>query len=143
MAKSLLVWDGLAELRAELQKLPEQLTGEAAHLIEAAANSAKVDIAAAYPWRTGNLRKKTTVAVLARKGLIVGAVVKNTSKLATVVENGSQARHYLTVNGVKHLTGKMPAQHVFVPRIVKARRKLTQDLKDMVARHGAVVTGDA
>jgi len=143
MAKSLVVWDGLAELRAEILALPEACTGEAAKRIEGAANGAKVDIAGAYPWRTGDLRKKTTVTPVTRKGLIVGAVVKNTSKLASVVENGSQARHYFSINGVKHLTGKMPALHVFVPRILKARRRLIQELKDMVARHGAKVSGDA
>lgn len=143
MAKSLMVWDGLAELRAEILALPEACTGEAAKVLEGAANGAKVDIAGAYPWRTGDLRKKTVVLPLARKGLIVGAEVKNTSKLASVIENGSQARHYFTVNGVTHLTGKMPALHVFVPRILKWRRRATQELKDMVARHGAVVTGDA
>lgn len=142
MAKSLVVWDGLAELRAEILALPEACTGEAALKIEGAANGAKVDIAGAYPWRTGDTRKKTVVVPIARKGFIVGAVVKNTSKLASVIENGSQARHYFTVNGVNHLTGKMPALHVFVPRILKARRRLVQELKDMVARHGAVVTGE-
>lgn len=132
------VWDGLAELRAEILKLPEECTGEAAHLIESAANAVKVEIAAAYPWRTGDLRKKTTTVPLARKGFIVGFVVKNTSKLATVFEHGTQARH--TALGANR--GSMPPGHVFVPRVVKARRALTQQLKNMVARHGAVVTGD-
>jgi len=137
-ARSLLVWDGLAELRAEILALPEACTGEAARLVEGAANAVTVDIAAAYPWRTGDLRKKTTVAPLATRGLVVGMVVKNTSKLATIFENGSQARH--TSIGANR--GSMPPGHVFVPRIVKARRALTQQLKEMVARHGAIVTGE-
>ena len=143
MAKNLLVWDGLAELRAEILALPETLTGEAAHLVEAAANAVTLDIKAAYPYRTGDLRKKVTISPLRVKGqYVAGAVVRNSSPLATIFENGTQARHYFTVNGVKHLTGKMPPGHVFVPRIVKARRKLLQQLKDMVTRHGAIVTGD-
>ena len=133
------VWSGLRELMEEIRTLPETLTGEAAHLVDGAANAAKVDIAAAYPWRTGDLRKKTTVVPLAKKGLIVGAVVKNTSKLATIFENGTQARH--TELGAAR--GSMPPGHVFVPRIVKARRALLQQLKAMVTRHGAVVSGDA
>jgi acetylornithine/succinyldiaminopimelate/putrescine aminotransferase len=140
---SRVVWDGLDELVAEIKALPEACTGEAAKRVEGAANGAKVEIAAAYPWRTGDLQKKTTVTPVIRKGLTVGARVKNTSKVAQIVENGTQARHYVTVNGKTHLTGRMPPLHVFVPRIVRARRRLTQALKDMVARHGAKVTGEA
>jgi hypothetical protein len=138
VGNSQVVWDGLAELRAEILALPEACTGEAAHLIDGAANGVTVDIANAYPWRTGDLRKKTTVAPLATKGLVVGMVVKNTSNLATIFENGSQARH--TSIGANR--GSMPPGHVFVPRILRARRAVTQQLKEMVARHGAIVTGD-
>jgi hypothetical protein len=69
---------------------------------------------------------------------VTGAVVKNTAPHAILFELGTQARH--TKIGANR--GSMPPGHVFVPRIVKARRKLTADLKAMVAAHGAVVTGE-
>lgn len=138
------VWQGLDEYRAQLAAMPEACAGEAAHLAEASANAVKVEIANAYHWRTGDLRKRTTVTPLVKKGLVVAIEVKNTSKLASIVENGSEARHYFTVNGVKHLTGAMPPEHVFWPRIERARRQLIAQWKLMVLRHGATtVTGDA
>lgn len=136
---SLVVWEGLKEQREELRQLPTSLAGEAAHLVEAAANSVAHEIKAAYPYRTGDLRAKVVVStLLGHDELIVGEVVKNTSKLAMIFEYGTQARH--TALGANR--GSMPPGHVFVPRIVKARRQLTQDLKAMVARHGATVTGE-
>jgi hypothetical protein len=134
-----LVWEGLDEYYAELAQLPEACTGEAAHLIEAATNGVTLDIKGAYPSRTGELRNKTTVEQLAVNGRVVGAVVRNTSKHAALFEEGTQARH--TALGANR--GTMPPGHVFVPRIVKATRALTQQLKDLRALRGAVVTGDA
>jgi Bacteriophage HK97-gp10, putative tail-component len=141
MAKSsgLLVWDGLAELRAEILKLPEELTGEAAKLVEGAANAAYQDIKAAYPVRTGTLRSRTSVSPLRGTGqFVTGAVVKNTAPHAILFELGTQARH--TKIGANR--GSMPPGRVFVPRVLKHRRRLTETLKAMVAAHGAVVTGE-
>lgn len=143
MAKQTVVWDGLAELHAQLARMPEELTGEAGKAVEGAANGAYVDIASAYPYRTGNLRMGMRLQSVIRKGLVVAAVLKNIAPHAIILERGTQARHYFTVNGVKHLTGKMPPGHVFVPRVLKARRALTAQLKDMLFRWGAKqVTGD-
>ena len=75
-----------------------------------------------------------------KRGLVVGAEVKNVAPHANIFENGTQARH--TRIGANR--GSMPPGHVFVPRIVRARHRLTQELKDMVARTtGAQVSGDA
>jgi hypothetical protein len=133
------VWTGLEEYRAELARLPDDCTGEAANLIEAAANGVAHDIKAAYPARTGKLRDKVTVTHVPSGGrLKTGSVIKNTARHAAVFEHGSQARH--TSLGANR--GSMPPGKVFVPRIVRARRTLTQQLKDMVARHGAKVSGE-
>jgi hypothetical protein len=140
---SRMVWEGLDELVAEILALPAACTGEGQKLAEATANAVTFEIRSAYAVRTGDTRNKTKMAPLKSKGeFVAGAMVTNTSKLALIIENGSQARHYFTVNGVKHLTGKMPPAHVFVPRIVRARQKLLQQLKAMVTRHGATVTGE-
>jgi hypothetical protein len=139
MAKTFVVWDGMAELQAELQALPDDCANEAMHLVDGAANGAYVDIASAYPSRTGNLKKGMRIKRVEKKGLVVGAEVQNVAPHAVIFENGTQARH--TKLGANR--GSMPPGHVFVPRVVKARRRLTQELKDMVMQHGAVVTGDA
>lgn len=137
---SLVVWDGLNELRDALKAMPEECAGEAGHLLDGAANGAYVDISGAYPSRTGNLRKGMRLNKAMKRGLVVGAEVKNIAPHANIFELGTQARH--TSLGANR--GSMPPGRVFVPRIIKARRRLTQDLKDMVARTtGAVVTGDA
>jgi hypothetical protein len=143
MSKTLLVWDGMAEYLAELRELPTACAGEAAKLVEAAVNGAEVDIKAAYPVRSGDLRDHVMTAPLVLGGLIVGSVVKNTSPIAIIFERGSEARHYITKNGVQHLTGRMPPGNVFVPRILQARRKLVEALKAAQVRRGATVTGDA
>lgn len=138
MAKSLFVWEGLKELRDELLKLPETLTGEAMDLIERTVNATAAEIRQAYPTRTGNLRKGVKVSSILRSGFVAGATLKNTAKHAVLFELGTQARH----NKLGANRGSMPPGHVFTPRAVKARRALTVKLKEIVARHGAVVTGE-
>lgn len=139
MAKAQVVWDGLKELQDELRRLPEDCVGEAGNLIAGAVNSAALSIKRAYPVRTGNLRDHLVIQPLTRRGLVVGAAVTNTAKHANIFELGTQARH--TSLGANR--GSMPPGHVFVPRIVRARRALVEQLKEMVARHGATVSGDA
>lgn len=133
------IWNGLKELQDELRQLPEACTGEAGKLIEGTVNGVAVAIKGAYPVRTGNLRDHLVIKPLTKHGLVVGAAVTNTAKHANIFENGTQARH--TSLGANR--GSMPPGHVFVPRIVRARRVLTEQLKEMVARHGATVSGDA
>lgn len=132
------VWDGLDEYRKVLAALPEDCAGEAANLVQGTANGVAHDIKSAYPARTGNLRDKVQVAPFVKQGLVVGQVVKNTANHAVIFEYGTQARH----NALGANRGSMPPGRVFVPRVVKARRRLTDDLKAMVTRHGAVVTGE-
>lgn len=143
MAKSFAVWDGLKEYQAQLAQMPDELVVEAGREVEGAVNGAYVDIKGAYPSRTGNLKNGMRVQAVTQHGLIVAAVVKNIAPHAILFELGTQARHYFTVNGVKHLTGKMPPGHVFVPRILKARRQLTARLKDMLFRFGAAQVNEA
>lgn len=143
MAKSFVIWDGFDDLLAELAAMPESCAGEAAKKIEGTANGAYVAIKGAYPSRSGDLRKGMRVGAVVKKGLVVGAAVTNIAKIAVVFDQGSEARHYYTHNGVKKLTGRMPAGKVFGPRIVKFRRALTEELKAMVLRAGAATVSEA
>ena len=140
-----LVFDGLAQLQKDLLNLPTDLQAEAGHIVEAHANAAAARIKDTYSqhWITGELTKKVTVDFDLTTGVAASAVLKNTSKLAYIFENGTEARHYVTVNGKQHLTGAMPGFHVLVPRVMQERRNMQIDLAAMVASHGLTVTGTA
>ena len=133
-------WSGLAELQADLRTLPVDLTADASPIVDNAAELAKAEIIQRYPRRTGkNLRAKVTSKPLIRGAYAVGVQVVNSSKLAWIFENGSQARH--TTLGANR--GSMPPGHVFIPAITRHRRTMYGLLKDLLVRHGLAVTGDA
>ena len=139
MARNQLTFTGLEELKAALRALPAELTAEASHIIEGAANAVAYDIKAAYPVYTGNLRDHLTVTHQARGRFGAAALVQNTAKHAWIFENGTQARH--TQFGANR--GAMPPGRVFIPRMIKARRAMYERLKDLLVRHGLRVTGEA
>jgi hypothetical protein len=132
------VFEGLDELRAELRKLPSELTAEASNIVQGAANAAAADIKAAYPARTGNLRNHVYVTHQDKGKFSAGAIVKNTAPHAALFESGTQARH----NSLGANRGSMPPGHVFVPRIMKARRRMWTQLKDLLVRKGLSVSGE-
>lgn len=143
---STFVWNGLVEAQAELRQFPATLTTEATAIVERTATEAVSEIKAAYPAVTGtSLRDRTSVSRTSGNGLFqVAAVIKNTSPLASIFENGTQARHYITSKrGVIHLTGRIPPLHVFIPRVIRARRVLQSRLATMLERHGFLVRVDA
>ena len=137
-----LQWDGLDAFKVELEKLPVNLTAEADPIVDAAANGAVGDIKRGYPRRTGNLQDHVFVSRLEKGKTTAARIVKNTAPLAFIFENGTQARHYFTVNGKKHETGRMPPGHVFIPAVIKRRRAMNFELKALLEKHGLVVTGD-
>lgn len=132
-------WEGLEELREELKHLPQDLADDASDIVVGAAQAAVNEIVDAYPERTGNLRRHVYVALRAAGRFSAAAIVKNTAKHAWLFENGSQARH--TALGANR--GAMPAGHVFLPIVIRWRRIMYEQLKSLLVRHGAVVSGDA
>lgn len=138
MARTRVVWTGLDELKAELKNLPTTMTTETGHLAQANANSAAVDIRGAYPARTGNLRNGVKVEVIEKGPYRTGRRVINRAPHAWIFDNGTQARH--TAIGANR--GSMPPGRVFVPRIIKWRRRFLDQLKAALLRQGAArVTG--
>lgn len=133
-----LQWEGLNELRAELRRLPAELTGEASHIVEGSANAAAADIKQAYPVRTGKLRDSVIVTHFEKGQFSAGAIVTNKAKHANLYEVGSQARH--TAIGANR--GSMPPGHVFVPRVIRRRRQMYEQLKALLVRKGLSVSGD-
>ena len=132
-------FEGLEELQATLRNLPATLAGEATGIVQSAANSAKGDIAAAYPRRAGALAGglKVDTPVASAAGVIV--ILRNTSKEARWFEKGTQARH--TAAGANR--GAMPARPTFWPAFFRWRRQMWVGLAEMVQREGLTVTGSA
>lgn len=141
MADNRLRFDGLEELRAELRRLPVDLTAEASHIVEATANAAAVEIRSGYAAHvvTGQLQGGVVVTHADAGKYSAGAIVKNTAPHAVIFEHGTRARH--TDRGVNR--GAMPAGNVFIPAIVKARRRMYEQLRALLERHGLIVTGEA
>lgn len=139
MSNNRIRWDGLDELRDALRRLPEELRGEGSEIVVTNATGAKTEIVEKYPDRTGNLRGRVTLGLDSGSRFGAGAVVKNTAKHAYIFENGSQARH--TALGANR--GTMPPGHVFIPTVMRWRRRMYDQLKALLERHGLSVSGDA
>ena len=145
MTNNRFVFTGLEELKAELRALPATLTGEATHLVEGAANGAGVAVRAAYGAHrfTGNLQDHVEVEQRPAGAFGVFFAVRVTARHADLFERGTEARHYITRNGVTKLTGKMPPANIFVPAMRKARRAMYDGLRGVLTRAGLQVSGDA
>ncbi len=141
-------WTGLDELRAALRQLPEELEGEGDIIVEEAANYAAAGITQEYERhkRSGNLIRGLRVTHNTKPRFGAVAVLKSTSQHAWLFDNGSQARHYVTKRGKRHNTGEMwgrtPPTHTLVRNAIKARRRMNGQLRQLVERHGFVVSGD-
>lgn len=138
-----LTFDGLAELRRELKNLPQEMTGEARHEVEAAANGAASEIKRGYPAISGRLRDGVIVTHLDPGPFGAGAEVKNTAPHAWLYDNGSQARHWISGKSTGRMWGHTRPTHHFVRNAIKARKRMYERLKAMIARKGFVVSGDA
>ncbi|MEP7304213.1 MAG: hypothetical protein ABJA98_01720 [Acidobacteriota bacterium] len=145
------LWEGLEELKAQLRTLPADLTEEASHIVQGAANSAEATIKAGYSVVSGDLRDHLFQSQTLKGRYGVGIVMKNTAKHAWLYDNGSQARHYITASGKDHKTGASghalvnphPPTHLFVKTMAYERRRMYDQLKDLLMRHGLTVSGDA
>ncbi len=133
-------FDGLSELREQLRNLPAELTAEASGIVTEAATSAEGEVRAKYEAhaRSGNLAKGLRVTHVDSGKYSAGALLKSTAPHANLFENGSQARH----NDIGANRGSMPPAHVFVPAVMRARRRMWGQLKAMVERSGLTVTGE-
>lgn len=133
---------GLDELRASLVNMPKALTVEAGRDVEAAANGAAATIMSFYGAHhvTGGLRDSVRVEHKDHGGLRAESVVRIKSPLAWLFDRGTQARHYTTHNGVRHLTGRMPPTHIVARTASRARRALQNKHRAMLERTGATVT---
>lgn len=130
--------DGLAELRAALRQLPEELADEANTIVLSNAEHAGREIEAGYPvGPTGNLRGRVST-VTSRSRLSAGALVQSRAPHAYIFEKGTQVRH--ARNGANR--GRMPAaspSQAFIPKAIRARKKMEAELVELVRRAGFTV----
>lgn len=134
-----LKWEGLEELKAALRQLPAELTGQAAKIVEAAANRAEADARLNYPvGKTGNLRDgmgQIERDDSANFGYRITVI--NKAPHAWIYEYGTQARH----RGLKTWR-PMPVGNVFVPAMERNRRWMYDQFRALLREQGLGVTGD-
>lgn len=138
MSGNHLRFEGLEELKADLRRLPADLRDEGGAIVLEEGQGAATDIIAAYPEVTGHLKKGVKVEVFATPwGTTVQ--VKNVAPHAYIFENGTQVRH--TALGLNR--GAAPPGRVFVPIVVRRRRRMYERLKDLLRSKGLTVSGNA
>lgn len=118
---------GMAQLIADLQALGPKCAGESGKIVPAHANSAAVDIRSSYPVVEGNLRDGVTVE---DRGPLVKQVV-NKAPHAHIYERGTVARYTHSTGAGR---GTMPAGNKFIPRAIKWRARMNEQLVNMVRR---------
>lgn len=133
-------WQGLEELRAQLRRLPADLRDEAAGIMLDEVEWAEEGIEAAYPvGPTGNLKAGLQIMRKQISAFGAGYVLINRAPHAWLYEHGSQTRK----TGWFGSANPQPARPTFIPRVMRARRRMYDRLKGMLQRHGLHVIGDA
>ena len=117
---------GMAALLADLQALGPTVSREAGNIIQATTNSMALDVKSSYPSDDGDLRKGV---VIDDRGPLVKRV-RSRAKHAHIFERGTVRRR--THTGADR--GTMPPGNVFVPRAIKWRARMVDQLVNMVER---------
>lgn len=132
-------FDGMSEFRAALRRLPDELKAEASHIVEATANGVAAQVKQNYPTgKTGNLVRGVTVTHFEGGKVSAGAIVKSVAKHAWLYEHGSKVRR--TGRGANR--GQMPEapeSKQMIPIVVRARRRMTEQLIGLLQRNGFTV----
>jgi hypothetical protein len=105
-----------------------------------AGNGATATIKGNYARVSGNLDDGVSVE-FSRTGVSAGAVVTSKSPHAWMYEHGTQVRH--TATGANR--GAMPPAppgRAFIPEMIRARRRMYEQLADLLKRNGLLVSGD-
>jgi hypothetical protein len=129
-------WTGIEEYIDELTNAPETLARDSDPIVGDTAEDAANEIRQAYPVRTGHLRNSVRIRRKSNQTKAAAQVV-NVSEYATPFEYGTQARH--TSIGANR--GSMPAGKVFIPIVLRRRRRMERQIGDQVLTpQGAIVT---
>lgn len=132
---SRVVLEGLDEFRRQLRALPENMQNEAGEIVITHAEDAKRQIETGYPeGPTGNLKRRVSVERNKSK-LASSAIVRSRAPHAAIFEFGTKRR--FTDRGANR--GVMPKasdSEAFIPKAIRARRRMTQALVAMLERLG-------
>jgi len=127
---------GLAEFRAALRALPEELTGEGGAIVESNAQEAGRRTEQGYPQGpTGRLRRGVKVEQEHAGRFGVSMRVRSRAPHSHIFERGTRARR--TANGANR--GTMPAadeSQRMIPIVVRRRKIMIEALKNLVRRAG-------
>jgi hypothetical protein len=120
-------FSGMDALIDDLNGLPDELKGEAANLIQAAANATEADVRQQYVrGKTGNL--------------LNGVGQKSDGPLAVRVYSRAKHAHLYELGTVQRFqnngknTGTMPAKPVFIPAAIRARKRMMDGFERVLRR---------
>jgi hypothetical protein len=125
-------WTGLDTFMQELQTLTADLVDEAQDIMRESAEAAKTDIAAAYPSKSGALRRGLVLKP-ARGTLLAGFELVQTAPHGWIYEHGTAVRE----NKAGANRGQMPGRAVFEPRAHAYRRTAISAVIHRLYAHGA------
>jgi hypothetical protein len=133
-------FDGLAEFKAQLRRLPEHLAEQAAPIVTQAAEETGRSIQNNYPeGPTGNLKRRVRVEVRQANRDGARAIVRSMAPHAGIFEKGTQGRR--TRKGWNR--GRMPKapdNQAFIPQAIRGRFRMIEKLKAMLRGEGFEVT---
>lgn len=130
---------GMAQFRAALRQLPEELSAEAGAIVEAHTIEAARQVQAGYPQGpTGNLRRGVTSKVEHSRFGGSGEV-KSRAKHASIFERGTVRRQTRT-GANRGSMPKPPVEQRFIPKVIRLRSRMTRQLIALVERAGFVVS---
>lgn len=133
-----ITWTGLSEFTTWLAELPQRLIDGAKVDATQAAQAARDEIYAAYPFKSSGLRDRLYAGQPRQNGQYrMSVTVSNPSPLAHLIERGTEVRHSKFGN-----RGRMPPQHIFVPRLLRWRQRFYEAEKARLAAEGFTVSGD-
>lgn len=133
MAKRLSVsWSNLDAFEKELQALPQTLHAEANAILLESAQAAQAEITAAYPLKTGNLRRGL-VLTPARGRVFAGAILRQRAPHGWIYEHGTKLRK----NKAGQNRGRMPERPTFWPIAEAHQRAAIAAIIARLHAHGA------
>ena len=130
-------WTGLDSFMAELQLLTADLVDEADQIMWASCEAAARAIAAAYPYKNGDLRRGLVITA-ARGTVIAGAELKQKAPHGFIYERGTTVRQ----NKAGANRGQSPPHPTFEPIAEEHRKKAVAAVMARLKAHGATqITG--
>jgi len=136
--------DGVATLSEALRNLPAELRDQAMEIVRDHVDQAEGEIRAAYPeGPTGNLRRGLRQDRGTAGNWGASIVLKSTAKHAFLFETGSEYAHpdlaWVRRTRAGAARGRMPAGKVFIPAVIRWRRKMVEALVAFVEKAGFTV----